>query len=81
MLTGALARAAERALPLMPRALIGPFAEVVGTLVYLAAPGARRSVRANLAVIAPERNGSARRVFVEQTRNYVEIFSIPRTDP
>lgn len=81
MLTGALSRAAERALPLIPRALIGPFAEVVGTLVYLAAPGARRSVRANLAVIAPERNGSARRVFVEQTRNYVEIFSIPRTDP
>ncbi len=81
MLTGALARAAERALPLMPRALIGPFAEVVGTLAYLAAPGARRAVRANLAIIAPERNCSARRVFVEQTRNYVEIFSIPRTPP
>ncbi|MEO8632584.1 MAG: lysophospholipid acyltransferase family protein [Chloroflexota bacterium] len=83
MFTGALARAAERALPLIPRALIGPFAEVVGTLVYLAAPGARRAVRANLAVIAPERNGRGliRRIFVEQTRNYVEIFSIPRIDP
>ncbi len=83
MLMGTLSRAAERALPLMPRALIGPFAEVVGTLVYLAAPGARRAVRANLAVIAPERNGRGlvRRIFVEQTRNYVEIFSIPRTDP
>lgn len=83
MFTGALARAAERALPLIPRALIGPFAEVVGTLVYLATPGARRAVRANLAVIAPERNGRGliRRIFVEQTRNYVEIFSIPRIDP
>jgi len=83
MLTGALARAAERALPLIPRALMGPFAEVVGTLAYLAAPGARRAVHANLAVIAPERNtrGVVRRVFVEQTRNYVEIFSIPRLDP
>jgi KDO2-lipid IV(A) lauroyltransferase len=40
-------------------------------------------VRANLAVVAPERNTSAtvRRIFVEQTRNYVEIFSIPRLEP
>jgi len=83
MLTGALAHAAERTLPHIPRALIGPFAEVVGTLAYLAAPGARRAVHANLAIIAPERNtsGVVRRVFVEQTRNYVEIFSIPRLDP
>lgn len=80
MLTGALARAAERILPRMPRALIGPFAEVVGTLAYIGAPGARRAVRANLAVIAPARDGAglARRIFVEQARNYVEIFSIPR---
>jgi KDO2-lipid IV(A) lauroyltransferase len=83
VLAGALSRAAERALPLLPRPLIGPFAEIVGTLVYLAAPGARRAVRANLAVVAPERNGRGlvRRIFVEQTRNYVEIFSIPRLDP
>jgi KDO2-lipid IV(A) lauroyltransferase len=83
MLTGALSRAAERALPMLPNALVGPFAEVVGTLAFLAAPGARRAVRANLAVIAPERNGDAliRRIFVEQSRNYVEIFSIPRLDP
>jgi KDO2-lipid IV(A) lauroyltransferase len=80
MLTGALARAAERVLPRIPQVLIGPFAEIVGTLAYLAAPGARRAVRANLAVIAPQRNtpSTARRVFVEQARNYVEIFSIPR---
>jgi len=83
MLSGALSRAAERALPHLPRALRGPLAEVVGTLAYLAAPGARRAVHANLAVIAPERNtsGVVRRVFVEQTRNYFEIFSIPRLDP
>ena len=83
MLTGALSRAAERVLPFMPRALIGPFAEIVGTLAYLAAPGARRAVRGNLAIVAPGRTGPAvvRRVFVEQTRNYVEIFSIPRLDP
>jgi KDO2-lipid IV(A) lauroyltransferase len=83
MLTGALTVLSARALPLMPRALIDPFAEVVGTLAYLAAPNARRAVRANLAVIAPERNsrGLVRRIFVEQTRNYVEIFSIPRLDP
>ncbi|MEP6693196.1 MAG: lysophospholipid acyltransferase family protein [Chloroflexota bacterium] len=83
MLTGALSRAAERGLPFLPRALHGPFAEVVGTLAYLAAPGARRAVRGNLSVVAPGRDGSGvvRRVFVEQSRNYVEIFSIPRIDP
>ena len=56
MLSGALSRAAERALPHLPRALRGAFAEVFGTLAYLAAPGARRAVHANLAVIAPGRN-------------------------
>jgi lauroyl/myristoyl acyltransferase len=83
VLTGALSRVAERVLPLIPRVLVGPFAEVVGTLAYLAVPGARRAVRANLAVIAPGRKGSGlvRQIFVEQTRNYVEIFSIPRLDP
>jgi KDO2-lipid IV(A) lauroyltransferase len=82
MLMGALARAAERILPMMPSALIGPFAEIVGTFAYLAAPTARHAVRANLAVIAPGRDprGLVRRIFVEQTRNYVEIFSIPRLD-
>lgn len=66
----------------MPRALIDPFAEIVGTLAYLSASNARRAVRANLSVIAPERNGRGlvRRIFVEQTRNYVEIFAIPRLD-
>jgi phosphatidylinositol dimannoside acyltransferase len=81
MLTGALSRTAERALPLMPGMFIGPFAEVFGTLAYLASPGARRCVRSNLTVVAPDRKTSARRVFVEQTRNYIEIFSIPHVPP
>lgn len=81
MLTGALSRTAEHALPLLPGILVGPFAEVFGTLAYLASPAARRNVRANLAVIAPDRRTSARRVFVEQTRNYVELFSIPHIKP
>ncbi len=81
MLTGALSRTAARALPLLPGILVGPFAEAFGTLAYLASPDARRNVRANLAVIAPDRSTSARRIFVEQTRNYVEIFSIPHTTP
>jgi lauroyl/myristoyl acyltransferase len=65
----------------MPGMLVGPFAEAFGTLAYLASPASRRCVRSNLAVIAPDRKTSARRVFVEQTRNYVEIFSIPHTTP
>ncbi len=81
MLTGALCRTAERALPLMPRMLVDPLAEVFGTLAFLASPGARRTVRSNLALIAPDRKTSARQVFVEQTRNYVEIFSIPHITP
>jgi Kdo2-lipid IVA lauroyltransferase/acyltransferase len=80
--TGALSAFSARLLSLMPRTLIDPFAEIVGTLAYLSAPNARRAVRANLSVIAPERNGRGliRRIFVEQTRNYVEIFAIPRLD-
>jgi lauroyl/myristoyl acyltransferase len=83
VLAGALSRVAERVLPLIPRGLVGPLAGVVGTLAYLAAPRARRAVRANLAVIAPGRDsgGLVRQIFVAQTRNYVEIFSIPRLDP
>jgi KDO2-lipid IV(A) lauroyltransferase len=82
VVTGALSRAAERTLPALPGGLAGPLAQIVGTAAYLAAPGARRAVRANLAVIAPGRGRAlARRVFVEQTRNYVELFGIPRMRP
>ena len=76
----ALARAAEWALPRVPPQWQGPISEVVGTIAYLAASGGRAAVRANLAIIAPERSLSARRVFVNQVRQYLEVFQIPRLD-
>ncbi|TMC73884.1 MAG: lysophospholipid acyltransferase family protein [Chloroflexi bacterium] len=76
----ALASTAERVLPRIPPAWQGPISEIVGTIAYLAAPRARAAVRANLAMIAPERSLSARRVFVNQVRQYLEVFHIPRLD-
>jgi phosphatidylinositol dimannoside acyltransferase len=76
----ALARAAEWALPRLPPAWQGPISEIVGTIAYLAAPRGREAVRANLAIIAPEKSLSARRVFVNQVRQYLEVFQIPRLD-
>jgi KDO2-lipid IV(A) lauroyltransferase len=75
-----LASAAERVLPRVPPAWQGPISEIFGTLAYLAAPRGRAAVRANLAVIAPERSLSARRVFVNQVRQYLEVFHIVRLD-
>lgn len=76
----ALARAAEWVLPRVPPGWQGPISEVVGTLAYLATPKGRAAVRANLAVVAPDRSPSARRVFVNQVRQYLEVFHIPRLD-
>jgi len=76
----ALARAAEWALPRVPPVWQGPISEIVGTIAYLAVPRARAAVRANLAIVAPERSLSARRVFVNQVRQYLEVFQIPRLD-
>ena len=76
----ALAQAAEWALPRVPPSWQGPISEVVGTVAYLAAPRARNAVRANLMIIAPTRSLSARRVFVNQVRQYLEVFHIPRLD-
>jgi KDO2-lipid IV(A) lauroyltransferase len=83
LVTGALIHAAERALPRVPDGLDTPLAEVMGTAAWASAPGARAAVLANLRVIAPERahQSSVRRVFVEQSRNYLEIFKIPRIAP
>jgi lauroyl/myristoyl acyltransferase len=78
--TRALARVAERALPRVPPAWQGPLSEIVGTLAYLAAPRQRAAVAANLATIAPGQSLSARRVFVNQVRQYLEVFQIPRLD-
>jgi len=82
-LGGALAGAAERAIPRFPRGLAAPLAQVMGTVAWAATPAARGAVLANLRVIAPERAtaSSVRRVFVEQSRNYLEIFQLPGTDP
>jgi len=76
-----LSGVAERTLRGMPASLVGPVAEVAGTVAYLASPNARAAVRANLAVICSGGEGLARRVFVEQTRNYLDVFRIPRMDP
>ncbi|HEY6957217.1 MAG TPA: lysophospholipid acyltransferase family protein [Candidatus Limnocylindria bacterium] len=75
-------RAAERTLPAMPTAVSVPLAVFTGTLAYLSSPAARSAVRANLDVVAPERATDAlvRRVFIEQARNYLEVFRVPRTD-
>ena len=80
MLTAGLVHAAERALPALPAPLTPPIAEVIGTAAYALSPSARAAVRANLRVVAPERADSAtvRRVFVEQARNYLEVFKVPR---
>jgi KDO2-lipid IV(A) lauroyltransferase len=67
----------------MPTAISTPLAVVAGRLAYLSSPRARGAVRANLAIVAPERASDAlvRRVFIEQARNYLELFRVPRTDP
>lgn len=76
----ALARAGEWVLPRVPPSWQGPISELVGTMAYLVAPRGRAAVRANLAMIAPQRSLSARRVFVNQVRQYLEVFQIPRLD-
>jgi Kdo2-lipid IVA lauroyltransferase/acyltransferase len=76
----ALADAAERVLPRVAPSWHAPIAEAVGTIAYLAAPRARAAVRANLAVVAPDHPGLARRVFVNQVRGYLEVFQIPSVD-
>lgn len=80
MISAALSRAVEHAVPALPGVLDAPVSEVAGTLAWLASPRARAAVRSNLAVVAPERAGLARRVFVGQVRNYVETFRLLRLD-
>jgi Kdo2-lipid IVA lauroyltransferase/acyltransferase len=77
VLTAGLVHAAELAIPRIPAPVAPSLAEAVGTVAFAASPRARNAVRANLAVIAPDLPVSARRVFVEQVRNYLEIFRIP----
>ena len=81
--SGAPVRAAERALPLIPGGLSAPLAELLGTAAYAVSPHGRADVLANLRVIAPDRAGTGlvRRVFVEQARNYLEVFHVPHLAP
>ena len=83
MVATRLVRIAERVLPEVPGPLITPIAEVLGTVAYAVSPTARAAVQANLEMIAPERatRRTTRHVFVEQSRNYLDIFRLPRTDP
>lgn len=82
MVSAAAIHAAERVLPQLPSALVTPIAQLMGTVAYAASSGARAAVRANLEVIAPERASPslARHIFAEQSRNYLEIFRLSRTD-
>ena len=76
----AVAHVAEHLLPVLPPASHGPLSELVGTMAYLIATRERDAVRANLAVTAAGRRASARRVFVNQVLQYLEVFHIPRLD-
>ena len=76
----ALVHAAERVLPRVPWGLQGPISEAVGTIAYLSAPRAREAVRANLSSVSADGSASVRRVFVNQVRQYLEVFQIPRID-
>ena len=69
-------------LPKIPGPLVTPIAQLLGTVAYAASPAAREAVRANLEIIAPERASAslARHIFAEQSRNYLEIFRLSRTD-
>lgn len=83
MIAGAASRVAEGTLPHLPSSLEVPIALVAGTLAYRTSAGARDAVRANLAIIAPERTDRERLVrqtFVEQVRHYLEIFRLAQLD-
>ena len=80
VVTAGLVHTAVRAIRSLPSTLDMPLAGIAGSVAYLAQPAARRAVRENLATVAPGRQMDARRVFVEQARNYLEIFRLPRTD-
>ena len=83
MIAGAAARLAEGALPLLPTGTERPVALVAGTIAYRTSAAAREAVRENLAIVAParrDRERLVRQVFIEQVRNYLEIFRLARLD-
>ena len=83
MIAAAAARLAEGALPLLPTGTERPVALVAGTIAYRTSAAAREAVRENLAIVAPARHDRewlVRQVFIEQVRNYLEIFRLARLD-
>jgi KDO2-lipid IV(A) lauroyltransferase len=82
LLSAALARTAEFTLSTLPGGWTAPLAEVIGTAAWAASGATRANVIENLRIIAPERaNAStARKVFVGQSRNYLDIFQLPKVE-
>ena len=83
MISGVAARFAEGALARLPPVLDYPIATIVGTLAYRLAARAREAVRENLSIVAPERadrEDLVRLTFVDQVRNYLELFRLARLD-
>lgn len=81
MVATVIVRVLERALPLIPRALVPAVSEAAGTVAYLISAQARAAVRANQLVVAPARRPRVRRTFVNQSRNYLETFRLFRETP
>lgn len=79
MITGILVGLLSR----LPGGLDAPIGLLAGTLAYLAATRARAAVRANLAIVVPERRDRealVRATFVWQVRHYLETFRLARLD-
>ena len=83
MIAGVAARVAEGTLPRLPSSLELPIAMLGGAIAYRSSGASRAAVRENLAIVAPHRRDRERLVrqaFVEQLRNYIEIFRLARLD-
>jgi KDO2-lipid IV(A) lauroyltransferase len=83
MIESAVARFAEEALPRLSPRLDLPLAVAAGTVAWRASAQARAAVRENLTIAVPERTDRerlVRRTFIEQARNYLEIFRLARLD-
>lgn len=83
MIDGAIARLTEGTLSRLPTALDVPIATAAGSFAYGASAAGRAAIRENLGIVVPERSDRerlVRQVFVEQARNYIEIFRLARLD-
>ena len=83
MIAGVAARVAEGTLPRLPSSLELPIAMLGGAIAYRSSEASRAAVRENLAIVAPHRRDRellVRQAFVEQLRNYIEIFRLARLD-